>query len=124
MSLYDRLRNLGRTDRLNRDIEREMAFHVREKADALRAEGMSDAEALREARRRVGNSEVQRERTRDADVIGWLDSLLRDLKLAVRGLRRAPVFAVVAVASLALGIGANTAIFTLIDAVVLRPLPV
>lgn len=124
MSLYNRLRNLGRTDRLNREIERELAFHVEEKAAALRAAGWSDADALREARRRVGNVDVQRERTRDADVIGWLDWLLRDVRHAVRGLRRTPVFTFVAVASLALGIGANTAIFTLIDAVVLRPLPV
>jgi len=124
MSLYDRLRNLGRTDRLNREIERELAFHVEEKAAALRATGLSEADALREARRRVGNVDVQRERTRDADVIGWLDWLLRDVRHATRGLKRTPVFTFVAVASLALGIGANTAIFTLIDAVVLRPLPV
>src|SRR5690606_3730105 len=107
MSLYDRLRNIGRTDRLNRDIEREMAFHVAEKADALRAAGLSEADAEREARRRLGNTDVQRERTRDADVIGWLDSYVRDVRHAVRGLRRAPVFAFVAVTSLALGIGAN-----------------
>ncbi len=124
MSWYHRLRNLTRTARLNREIERELAFHIAEQADELQAGGMTERDALREARRRLGNPEVQRERTRDADVFTWLDSLLRDVRHAVRGLRRAPVFAVVAVLSLALGIGANTAIFTLIDAVVLRPLPV
>ena len=124
MAWYHRLLNQGRTSQLNREIERELSFHVAEKADALRAAGLSEADAQREARRRVGNVMAQRERTRDADVFTWLDSLLRDIRHAARGLRRAPVFAAVAIVSLALGIGANTAIFTLIDAVVLRALPV
>lgn len=124
MAWYRRLLNLGRTARLNAEIEREMAFHVAERAEALQAAGLSEEEALREARRRLGNATLQRERTRDADVFAWADSLVRDVRHAVRSLGRSPVFACVAVASLALGIGANTAIFTLIDAVVLRPLPV
>jgi putative ABC transport system permease protein len=124
MSWYRRLRNLVRSERLARDIDREMAFHIDERAEALRALGMSDAEALREARRRFGNRTYQGERTRDADVIAWMDSLAGDVRYALRALRRAPAFTIVAVASLALGVGANTAIYTLIDAVVLRPLPV
>jgi putative ABC transport system permease protein len=119
-----RLLNTVRTRRLNREIDRELAFHIAERADALKSAGLSEAEALREARRRLGNPMLQRERTRDADVVSWVDSFFRDLRHALRGLVRAPVFASVAVLSLALGIGANTAVFSLIEAVVLRPLPV
>ena len=124
MAWHRRLLNVFRSDRVSREIEREMAFHIAERADALRAEGMSEDEAMREARRRFGNRGVQAERTRDADLLGWLDSLRADARYAFRALRRTPVFTVVAVASLALGIGANTAIYTLIDTLVLRPLPV
>ena len=101
-----------------------MAFHLAERVDELVAGGMGEAEARREARRRFGNPLVQRERTRDVDVLVWLESVLADLRFAARGLRRNPAFALVAILSLGLGIGANTAIFSLIDAVVLRSLPV
>ena len=124
MSWPRRLLNFVRSERVSRDIDREIEFHIAERADALREQGMSDADARREARRRFGNRGIQAERTRDADIVGWLDSTRGDLRYALRALRRTPVFAVVAVASLALGIGANTAIYTLIDALVLRPLPV
>ena len=124
MGWLRRLLNTGRTGRVNREIDRELAFHVAERAEALRAGGMSEEEALREARRRFGNPTFQREQARDANVVSWVDSFVRDLRHAVRGLVRAPVFAAVAVLSLALGIGANTAVFSLIEAVVLRPLPV
>lgn len=124
MAWYRRLLNVGRTGRLNAEIERELVSHVEERAQALRAAGLSEEEALREARRRLGNATLQRERTRDADVVVWVDSLVRDVRHALRGLVRSPVFAGVAIVSLALGIGANTAIFSLIDALVLRPLAV
>ncbi|MGH7464900.1 MAG: ABC transporter permease, partial [Longimicrobiales bacterium] len=124
MAWYHRLWNLGRTKRLNDEIDRELAFHVAERADALRAAGVAADEAEREAKRRVGHADLHRERARDADVVAWLDSLLRDVRHAVRSLLRAPVFTAVAVGSLALGIGGSTAIFALIDAVMLRPLPV
>ena len=123
MAWYHRLFNVARSERVSRDIEREMEFHIAEKADALRAEGLSDEHALREARRRFGNRGIQAERTRDADILGWLDSFRADARYAMRALGRTPVFTVVAVASLAIGIGANTAIYTLIDALILRPLP-
>jgi len=124
MSLLRRLLNLGRDDALTRDIEREVAFHLREREDELRAQGMSEPVAALEARRQFGNPTFQRERTRDADIIAWLDSLAGDVRYALRALGRSPVFTFVAVASLALGIGANTAIYTLLDAVVIAPLPV
>ncbi|HEU4995488.1 MAG TPA: ABC transporter permease [Gemmatimonadaceae bacterium] len=124
MSWHHRLRNLFRSDRLIRDIEREVEFHIAERAEALRVQGMPEDEALRQARLRFGNRTVVREQMRDADIVTWADSFAGDVRYVLRALRRAPAFAVVAVASLALGIGANTAIYSLIDAVVLRPLPV
>ena len=124
MSWYRRLVNALRSNRLSDDIEREMAFHMAERADDLVAGGMQEGEARAEARRRFGNYTRQKEQTRAMDLHGWLDALLADLRYAARALRASPTFALVAIASLGLGIGANTAIFSLLDAVQLRSLPV
>jgi predicted permease len=124
MGWYRRFTNLLRSNRVSADIDREMAFHMTELADDLVARGMSEDAARREARRRFGNPGVQKERTRDADILTWLESLAADVRYALRALRASPVFALVTITSLGLGIGANTAIFSLINAVVLRSLPV
>ena len=124
MGWYRRFTNLLRSNRVSVDIDREMAFHMNELADDLMASGMSEPDARREARRRFGNPSMQKERTRDADILTWLESLGADVRYAVRALRASPAFAIVTIVSLGLGIGANTAIFSLINAVVLRTLPV
>jgi len=124
MGWYRRFTNMLRPERLSRDIRREMEFHMAERTDDLMASGMTEPDARREARRRFGNPSAQQERTRDTDIVTWLESLGADVRYAGRALRASPGFAVVAILSLGLGIGANTAIFSLINAVVLRTLPV
>lgn len=124
MSWFRRLANTLRQRTLSRDLERELAFHLAERADDLAAAGMDAASASREASRRFGNRTLYTERTRDRDVLLWLESLAADTRYALRSLRANPGFTVVAVASLALGLGANIAIFSLTNALVLRALPV
>jgi predicted permease len=123
MSWLTRLVNTMRSSRVERDIRRELEFHVAERADELRDSGLSPEEAERRARLKLGDPLLQAERTRDMDVALWADRLARNLRHAARGLGRAPGFALTVVATLALGIGANTAVFSVLDAVLLRPLP-
>jgi putative ABC transport system permease protein len=121
MAWLRRLSNTFRR-RLGGEIDREIAFHLDERAEQLRAEGLSEDEARRRARHHFGNPLVQRERARDVDVAEWLDALLRSVRHACRGLLRTPAFTATVVLTLAVGIGANTAVFSAIDAVLLRPL--
>ena len=124
MAWHHRILNIFRSNRISRDIEREMEFHIAERVDDLRRGGMAEAEARRLARRQFGNETRQRERARGADIPEWVQSVAGDTRYALRALRHSPGFAFVAIASLGLGIGANTTIFTLLDAVVLRRLDV
>ena len=124
MGWFHRLRNVFRAEQVNDDLCSELDFHLAETADRLIAEGVSEQEAWRLARLRLGNYSFQKERTRDMNIAEWLDVAVADFKYSVRQAKLTPGFTAVAILSLALGIGANTAIFQLLDAIRLRGLPV
>ena len=121
-SAWLRLTALFRRRRLDRDLDDEVAFHLAMREQRLRAGG--DLDARLAARRAFGNVVTITEETRMAWTFRWLEHLAQDARYATRSLRKSPALAAVVVLSLALGIGANTAIFSLIDAVMLRMLPV
>ena len=112
----------GRT-RLDRELESEVRAHLElAEADAL-ARGLSGEEARREARRKFGGIEQMKEMHRDRRGVPWIETLIRDFRHGLASLRRAPGFSVIVVAVLALGIGGTVAMFSVVDAVLLRPLP-
>jgi predicted permease len=124
MKLLRRIAALFRRSSIDRDIADELQAHVSMRTEDNIAAGMSPEAAARAARLRFGNPTVARERTEQADLALSLDSIWRDIRYAVRGYVNAPLFAIVAITTLALGIGANTAIFQLLNEVRLRSLPI
>jgi predicted permease len=110
----------------NRDdnLRAEMAGHLELRAASLREQGLTDEEARREATRRFGNLTQLHEQSREIKLATLLETTFNDLRYALRGMRKSPAFAVTAILSLALAIGANTAIYSIVDAALLRPLPV
>ena len=121
--LLRRVRALFGGTRLDAALDEEVRFHLEMETERLVQSGMSAEEARLMARRKFGGVDQVKETYRDQRGLPGVEALARDLAHAARTLRRRPGYTIVAVLSLALGIGANTAVFSLIDAFVLRPLP-
>ena len=119
-----RLRALASRRRAEEELDEELNFHLIMEARKKRLEGAPEAEARRTARVAFNGVERVREECRDVRGLGWLEDIGRDIRYGSRVLRKSPGFTTIAILSLAIGIGANTAVFTLVDRVLLRSLPV
>src|SRR6185295_13188253 len=114
----------GRRTRLENDLDRELRYHLDRRVEDLRAEGRPEEDARKQAAIEMGGIQQVQEDVRETWTLRWLDAAARDARSAARSLARSPGFTVTAVASLAIGIGASAAIFSLLDQVLLRLLPV